>query len=62
MHLSTFGKNFDDIISSYSQNAGNAIQYCTEENGEAFKVMREASENALQDIKSLLFQYLHDLQ
>lgn len=61
MQLASFEKRFDEIVSSYSHDAGKAIEYCSDENGEAFKVMRTASENAMQDIKILLLQYLNEL-
>lgn len=61
MELTTIEKRFDDIISSYSNDAGKAIEYCSEDNGYAFQFMREASEKAMQSMKALLVQYLREL-
>lgn len=61
MDLTTLEGRFDKIIASYSENAGKAIDYCTPDNGEAFKAMRVASENAIRDIKFLVLQYLQEL-
>ncbi len=61
MNLDTFEKCFDKIISEYSNNAGNAVNYCNEETGEALCIMRQSSEETMGKIKSLLLQYLREL-
>ncbi len=60
MNLDTFEKCFDKIIDEYSNDAGEAVNYCNEEIGEAMKIMRTSSENAMKKIKALLLQYLHE--
>lgn len=61
MELPYFEEKFNKIVASYSENAAEAIKYCSEDNGEAFNAMRVASEEAMHSIKNLLLQYLHGL-
>ena len=62
MDIMSFDQRFEEIISSYTNEAGNAINYCYDEStGEAFKIMREASEHSMCEIKALLMQYLSSI-
>lgn len=62
MDIISFDQRFEEIISSYTNESGSAINYCCDDStGESLKIMREASEHAMREIKTLLMLYLSSI-